>query len=73
MVDLCFTKRYLFADIQEIAHAVSAQKLSSDQPYTAEYKQQVVGKGRSDPANAYPEVQHHRNVHKFASPVSYTC
>nr|CAB3264277.1 nebulin [Phallusia mammillata] len=59
------------SDIQEITHAVSAQKLSSDQPYTADYKQQMVGKGRSDPANAYPEVKHHRDVHKFASPAEY--
>jgi len=59
----------IYSDGQEIHHAVNAQKLSSAPSYVAEFKQSVLGKGRSDPENAYPEVQHHKKVGRLVSMV----
>lgn len=58
------------ADIQEIQHAVEAQKVASDQPYKQEYVTTMVGKGPTDPAKSYPEYDRIRKVNKIISVVS---
>ena len=45
--------------------------MSSNNQYQADYKDNVKGQGRSDPANAFPEHKLHRKVQKNASAVSY--
>ena len=57
-------------ELPEIKHAISAQKISSDHPYKAEYKHEMIGKGRTDPEKSYPEHEHHRKVYKLSSTVS---
>ncbi|XP_076825993.1 uncharacterized protein LOC143471426 [Clavelina lepadiformis] len=59
------------ADVQEISHAVSAQELASPSPYKREYKENIVGKGPSDPAIGYPEHEHHRRASELASSTEY--
>lgn len=59
-----------FPDVQEIAHALSTQKLSSDQNYKADYEKTMVGKGPVDAAKSYPEYDHLRKVSKQSSAVS---
>nr|XP_039266499.1 nebulin-like isoform X8 [Styela clava] len=59
------------SDLQEIAHAVSTQKLTSEDVYKEQFKKDVVGKGPNDPAQAYPEYKHHREVSKASSKAEY--
>ena len=59
-------------DVQEIAHAVSSQKLASQTDYKAEYVGEMLGKAPADLANSYPEYEHKKKVSKLASKVSVT-
>lgn len=48
--------------MQEIAHAVTTQKLASKEKYREDYKSNVVGKPPHDPSQAFPEYNHMRKV-----------
>ena len=67
-----FVALYFFVsliDLQEVAQALSAQKIASPYPYKQEYREQVRGKGPDDPAIGYPEYDHHKKVGGLASSV----
>ena len=56
-------------DVQEMQHAVSAQRIASPHPYKKDYKEQIVGKGPHDPSIGYPEHEQHRKASDLASQV----
>ena len=56
-------------DLQEVAQALTAQKLASPYPYKQEYKEQVRGKGPDNPSIGYPEHDHHKKVGEQRSTV----
>lgn len=56
-------------DLQEIAHAVSSQKILSKEDYKKHYKDHMLGQAPHDPAMAYPEYQHMREVSEKIRPV----
>lgn len=55
--------------MQELSHAVTAQKMASEEPYHADFKENVFGKAPKDLAKAYPEYDHHKVVGINASQV----
>merc|ERR1712142_547919 len=55
----------------EIAHAQAAQPLQSATVYKDDYNKNVKGEGRSDPANAFPEHAHIRQVGQTVAGFAY--
>lgn len=62
---------YFVTETQEISHSVTVQKLTSKDQYTADFKEEMVGKPPKDITKAYPEHDHHKNMTKLASKVHY--
>jgi len=55
--------------MQGISRALSTQKLASMQPYTDEFRKNIVGRAPADLAKSYPEHEHARKVGKLTSKV----
>lgn len=62
----------LQSDDQEIANAVTKQKLASDDKYKADYKMNIQGKPPHDTTLAYPQYELMKNISKQTSQVCLT-
>merc|ERR1711979_182825 len=65
------SKVHMPADAVEVAHNIQSQIVASKHTYKEDYKKDVEGKGRSDPANAFPEHAHLRRVAADISSTDY--
>lgn len=65
-----YVQNFHSTDNQEIANAVSKQKLVSEGEYKADFKKNVLGKAPHNVGQAYPQYEHLRNVSKMTSQVT---
>merc|ERR1712038_1551302 len=59
------------AEGQEIAHALTKQRMVSPSVYKADYNREVMGKAPEDPTIAYPEHDMHKILNFLASKPEY--